>query len=260
MKSKNTLFGVVLSVMLLVSTAAPAFAGVAEDDLSVTVEQGDDVIATVTNDVIVNNTSANNTTTATVAVENATVTVDAENSTYAANETFTTDENGTVVLPTPEENVTVEVTATWNGSTATTTVDLVAADGEEDAGERDPYTFGQRLSEFIHAMLHAGDVDGPLGQLVSEFARNNNPGAEHRNENAEKGEQKHEEKRNERNEHAKKGERAKENGNNGNNGKHNGHAKKNAGRGGEETTEQTGETTVQEDEETAGDTTTTMTE
>lgn len=263
MKSKNTLIGLALTIALLISTAAPALAvGATGDDLSVALDQGDAVTVTVEREASVDNN------TTTVAAENATVTVEALNdSTYAANESFTTDENGTVALPDPTENVTVVVTAAWNNSTASTgEVELVASDASDgEEGEREFKNFGQRLSAFVHRMLDAGDSEGPLGQFVSQFARENNPGADHRNENAAKGQEK-EEKRDERaknaDEREKKGgkEKAKEKkdekgekGQEKKQEKRNGHAKNDEGNQGddEETEETTEETTVQDDEEAA---------
>ena len=62
--------------------------------------------------------------------QNATVSVDVadENVTYAgANDTYVTDENGTVELPAPEETVTVIVTADFDGASASAEVELETA-------------------------------------------------------------------------------------------------------------------------------------
>ena len=112
------------AVLLVAVVALGAMAGVAAADghLNVSVET-DDAEPTV------NVTDENGT-----AVENATVVVsvvDAENESYAGAGEYETDANGTVDLPAPEEDVTVEVTAASGNDTASTTVDLEAPDGLE---------------------------------------------------------------------------------------------------------------------------------
>ncbi|WP_066413156.1 DNA primase [Halorubrum aethiopicum] len=75
------------------------------------------------------------------AVENASVNVtavDGENATYVGEGNYSTDANGTVELPAAEEDVTVNVTATFENETVSTTVDLDAPDGLEiDVSETD---------------------------------------------------------------------------------------------------------------------------
>lgn len=168
MKLTQTGVAVLLAVALLVSTAAPAVAE-SEETLTVDVEQGDAVTVTVTQ----NGT----------AVENATVTADGlNNSTYAGD--GTTDENGTVALPEPSENVTVEVTATAGNATTTTTVDLVAETDDEKEEDDAQMSFGQEVSSFVQGMLDAGEEDGPLGTYVSEYVTSNNPGADKKPDHA----------------------------------------------------------------------------
>lgn len=79
--------------------------------LAVEVTQHDDRTATVT---VTRNDSA---------VENATVTVSSSTA-YAGNGTYSTDANGTVSLPAPEQDVTIDVTAADEGQTASTRVAL----------------------------------------------------------------------------------------------------------------------------------------
>lgn len=107
---------VALVLTLVVGLVAPAAttATAASEDLSVGVAQDETGEATVT--VTRNDT----------AVENATVTVESVDP-YAGNGTYETDANGTVTLPAPDENRTVEVTATAGNLTARTAVDLEAA-------------------------------------------------------------------------------------------------------------------------------------
>ncbi len=93
---------------------------VGDNDLTVDVAQADD--GTVSIGVERNDT----------AVANATVNVSASNDSYAATGNYTTDENGTVELDAPEENVSVTVTVSEGDDTTTKTVDLVAPEASLD--------------------------------------------------------------------------------------------------------------------------------
>ncbi|MDS0281842.1 hypothetical protein [Haloarcula onubensis] len=106
------------------------------------------------------------------AVENATVTVEAlDNGTYAAvGEDYATDANGTVTLPEPEENVSVEVTATAGDATGSTTADLTVAGDSEDGSAN----FGLRVSSFVDSLL-SGNATA-IGQQVAQFVTEHNPG------------------------------------------------------------------------------------
>jgi hypothetical protein len=106
------------------------------------------------------------------AVENATVEVESEDD-YAGNGSYETDANGTVELPAHEgnESVTLEITASAGNDTASTTLTL----GEEDE-ENASQPFGQRVSEFVHDLLGDENRTGGIGQEVSEWVRENNPG------------------------------------------------------------------------------------
>jgi hypothetical protein len=101
-------------------------------------------------------------------VGNATVEVTAADG-YAGAGEYETGVDGTVVLPAPSENVTVNLTATEGGETATTTVELSPP---EPVGP-----FGQVVSAFVDALKGAG-FSGPLGQQVSEFVTGNDPSNE----------------------------------------------------------------------------------
>jgi hypothetical protein len=106
------------------------------------------------------------------AVENATVEVESEDD-YAGNGSYETDADGTVNLPGYEgnESVTLDITATYDNETATTTLTL----GEEDeANASQP--FGQRVSEFVHDLLGDENRTGGIGQEVSKWVREHNPG------------------------------------------------------------------------------------
>ena len=123
--------------------------------LNVAIDQRDDgVFVTVTED----GESAGN----------VTVEVDADGD-YSGTGTYETDTDGEVVRPLPSENVTVEVTATAGNETATTTVDLTVDFVQEDK------PFGLAVSQFVTA-LQSATVDGPPGQVISEFVVGNNPG------------------------------------------------------------------------------------
>jgi hypothetical protein len=163
---RRTLAVALVGVMLLsgVATAgavSSAAANTTGDSLGVAVEQADDGSATVT---VTRNGSA---------VENANVTVGVtdDNVTYAGAGDYATDDNGTVELPEPAENVTVEVTAEDGNATGSTTAELTASEADEENG-----SFGQLVSSFVQEMLNAGDDGGPIGQAVSEYVTENNPG------------------------------------------------------------------------------------
>ena len=145
------------------ATAAAAAGNTAgNDSLDVSVDQTDEepTVTVTDNDTAVEN--------ATVTVENATVTVAVlDNGTYeGADETYSTDANGTVVLPEPEANVSVEVTATAGNATGSTTADLTVASETE--------SFGNNVSAFVQSLI-SGNATG-IGQQVAEFATSNNPG------------------------------------------------------------------------------------
>lgn len=153
--------------VLLLAAVAPGLAGATGEtstELTVEVAQdGGDVTVTVT---------GNGT-----AVENATVTVTALNNTsYAGDGEYATDANGTVSLPAPEENVTVEVTATKGDASGSTTADLVAVEEEPEFEN-----FGDRVSWFVHSLLGG---DGGIGDAVSEFVKNHNPSNDNKPEHA----------------------------------------------------------------------------
>lgn len=160
--------------VLLLAAVAPGLAGAAGEtstELAIEVAQdGGDVTVTVT---------GNGT-----AVENATVTVTAlNNSSYAGDGEYATDANGTVSLPAPEENVTVDVTATKGDASGSTTADLVAVEEEPEFEN-----FGDRVSWFVHSLL-GGDMEGGIGDIVSEFVKNHNPSNDNKPDHAGKDKQ-----------------------------------------------------------------------
>ncbi|WP_435069176.1 DNA primase [Haloplanus sp. C73] len=96
-------------------------------------------------------------------VTNATVTV--ESDTYAGAGEYTTDDSGTVTLPAPSENVTVDVTAMEGNDTATTTAELTPP---EPTGP-----FGQVVSALAQSLKGAGFTG--IGEQMSDFVTSNNP-------------------------------------------------------------------------------------
>ncbi|WP_434520927.1 DNA primase [Halorubrum sp. AS12] len=94
-----------------------------------------------------------------------------ENASYAGTGDYQTDENGTVGLPAAEEDVAVDVTASYDDRTASTTVELAGGEEEENASEETP--FGQLMRDFIE---NISDREGGIGAAVSDFATENNPG------------------------------------------------------------------------------------
>ncbi|SEW18413.1 hypothetical protein [Halobacterium jilantaiense] len=138
------------------------------DELAVGVTQADDGSAAVS--VTTNGTG----------VPNASVAVAAQdNVSYAGEGNYAADENGTVGLPAPEQNVTVDVTADADNQTATTTATLTVS---ENATDED--AFGARVSAFVRALQLDGNMSG---QAVAEFVTANNPGADNRSDTANQG-------------------------------------------------------------------------
>jgi hypothetical protein len=111
------------------------------------------------------------------AVENASVDVTSDVA-YDGNGSYETDATGTVGLPAPEENLTVTVTAVNDSEEATTTVSLELV---ENGGYAN---FGQWISSYVQQLKDEGYFGKEFGQRVSEFATENNPGADNRPDHA----------------------------------------------------------------------------
>jgi len=111
------------------------------------------------------------------AVENATVNVTSDLA-YGGNGTYTTDAEGAVELPRPEQNVTVTVTAINGSEEATTTAELEVVENGGFAN------FGQWVSSYVHQLQDEGYFGAEFGQKVSEFATENNPGADRKPDHA----------------------------------------------------------------------------
>ncbi|SHL52305.1 hypothetical protein [Haladaptatus paucihalophilus] len=160
-------FAILLAAAVLLSVAAPAFATTGTDGLTVGVSQNESVVVTVTT----NGTAA----------ENASVSVEAlNNSTYAGAGSYTTDESGTIALPTPANNTTIHVVATKGNLTDSTTVALVAP-ANEDVESDD--SFGHGVSSFVHKLLSGEDVKHP-GRVISTWVTSHNPGAQKKADHA----------------------------------------------------------------------------
>ena len=132
--------------------------------LDVAVEDGEPVVSVTDDGDAVENASVNVTT------------ADGQNVTYAGNGTYETDENGTVALPAPEENVTVNVAATVGNESISATVDLTVEEVEEPVAEEpmaEDRPFGQFVRDFIDRVSNR---EGGIGAAVSDFVRENNPG------------------------------------------------------------------------------------
>ncbi|MEF8828834.1 MAG: hypothetical protein V5A49_07350, partial [Haloarcula sp.] len=166
---RTKLFALYAAVGLVLLAAGPGLAAAADsagntdagNTLAVGVAQADDGTATVS--VTQNETG----------VENASVVVEtADNASYAGTGNYTTDSDGTVGLPAPEQNVTVDVTATADNHTATTTADLTVA--TENVTEFD--TFGLEVSAYVSDLLGDENRTGGIGPAVASFVTANNPG------------------------------------------------------------------------------------
>ena len=174
---RTTLFAVLGATIMLLSVGAPIAAaddGESEteiDDLNVAAWQDDDATATVS--VTANVTDDGNTTSVNVENASVTVTTDDENVTYDGLGEYETDESGTVGLPAPNESVSIDVTASYDNETATTSLGL---DPEVDEDEGDEPSFGEKHSSFVHDLLNSNDTDGPIGAAVATHAVENNPG------------------------------------------------------------------------------------
>jgi len=169
---RTRLFALYAAVGLTLLAVGPGLAAAADsagntdagNTLAVGVSQADDGSATVT--VTQNETGVEN---ASVAVETA------DDASYAGTGNYTTDSDGTVGLPAPEQNVTVDVTATADNHTASTTAELtVASMNATNMTEFD--TFGLEVSAYVSDLLSDENRTGGIGPAVASFVTANNPG------------------------------------------------------------------------------------
>ena len=166
---RNSVLLIVALVAGLVVLSAGVTTATAEtnDELTVDVTQDDDSTAVIT---VTENDSD---------VANASVVVDVvDNDTYAGVGNYTTDENGTVDLPAPENvtETTIEVSAEYDNATGETVATLSSV-SDEDADDA-PRNFGQAVSEFVHNLTNDNETEGPIGYMISNFVLDNNPAAE----------------------------------------------------------------------------------
>ncbi|MFA9516563.1 hypothetical protein ACERIT_04995 [Halopenitus sp. H-Gu1] len=104
------------------------------------------------------------------AAENASVDVDlaeTENASYAGTGEYTTDENGTVELPAPEETVNVSLTVTYQGAKETIMATIEGVDAIDEG-----LPFGQQLQQFKATL----DEDADTGREIASWVVDNNPG------------------------------------------------------------------------------------
>lgn len=161
---------VLLTAVVVLAVATPSVLASGTVDIAVT---EDDTTYTV--EVTHNDT----------AVENASVVVeptDPANTSYAG-DSGTTGPNGTVTFDLPENETEVNITATFENHSATETFVLSAANDSEELVWDGEGPFGQWVISWLHNLLPP-DNDRILGLTVAEIVVANNPGADHRSEEA----------------------------------------------------------------------------
>ena len=124
----KTLLSLAIALMVVAGGASAAVAG-ADGDLEVAVAQND-ATGEVTVEVTENETP--------VETASVNVTVDDENVSYDGAGDYETDEDGAVVLPAPDEEVNVTITADYENETATVSTTLEAAPGFQLSVDQDP--------------------------------------------------------------------------------------------------------------------------
>lgn len=159
-----TLLLVLVAAVVAVGALSGGVAGA--EELTVGVSQADDGSATV----LVTDENA-------TGVENATVDVEASD-TYSGTGTDSTDANGTVDLPAPETNVTINVTATKDNVSATTTETLIVAETNQtnETVTETNESFGQAVSAYVFSLQNDSNVTGGLGPQLATWVVANNPG------------------------------------------------------------------------------------
>lgn len=191
MKSTTKLGAIALSVALVLSIMAPAAlaassaANTDTDDVSVSTGEATNVTnssAELDGEYEGAGDSESATVSFTYWVEGdqANTSVDTESATSDKNASeFQTTVDGLENNTTYVYVATVEVNGTtYSGEEVTFTTGGESDDGEADA-------FGQEVSAFVHSLLEErDDSERGIGQQVSEFVRNNNPGADKRPDHA----------------------------------------------------------------------------
>ena len=99
--------------------------------------------------------------------DGANVTVEGED--YDHEDTKTADENGTVTFPAPLNDTDVNITAEYQDHSKTIQATFEARNDSNPNND-----FAQALVAFIHS-LNIEEMEGPPGQVISEFVHENNP-------------------------------------------------------------------------------------
>lgn len=172
MGHKTRLLATLLAAAVILSVATPV--ALATIPATIDVEQAASTYAvTVTH----NETPVNDST--------VTVTPTDPNASYAGVEGVT-DDDGTVTFDQPQNETEVNVTATWNGTTVQSSVTL---DGMGDDEGQTANAFGQEVVDHLNEIMQGLGIDSnePIGQQLSAWIVENNPGADHRSDNANPG-------------------------------------------------------------------------
>lgn len=169
--SYMTRFGAVaMALVLVLSMATPALAS---EPAGIDVDIG---TSSYTVTVTHNGSAVNDT--------EVTVTPTDPNATYAGANGFT-DVNGTVTFNLPANQTEVNISTTHNGTETTVTETLPGASAEPSWDGEGP--FGQWVQTWLHDLLNGEDTTGPVGQTIADLVRQNNPGSDHRSDNANPG-------------------------------------------------------------------------
>lgn len=152
-----------LSVVALPGTVIAAEPAVndADRDLAIDVSQNETVTVTVTDDGT------------TVDEMNLTVAPVESNETYTDAGNYTGDGEVELAQPDGNESVELEFVAAVGNATAETTETIEGDETDEDGAEESD-VFGALVSQFVAE--NQNETEGPLGQVVSSFVVENNPG------------------------------------------------------------------------------------
>lgn len=160
-----------MATMMVMAVAAPA-AATEPADISVSAGNTSYTVTVTHNGTAVNDTEVRVTPT------------DPANATYAGDAGLT-DENGTVTFGLPENETEVNISTTYNGTETTITYLLPAAGHEDEPSWDGEGPFGLWVSQLVHDLF--GDESDVVGQVLAQLVTENNPGSEHRSDNANPG-------------------------------------------------------------------------
>jgi hypothetical protein len=172
MSRLTRLGAVLLTGIVVLAVATPTVLAHDPVEISVSEDESSYTLEVTHNGSVVNDSTVN-------------VTPTDPNATYAGADGVT-DENGAVTFDLPANETAVNITVTFENHTESDTFELSgAADSDEEESTTDE-PFGQRLTAWLHNLL--GSSDGTIdGQTVSDWVTANNPGSEHRADNANPG-------------------------------------------------------------------------